>query len=103
MADRTFERHKEVVGVDVGIRYLAVTSTSAGEPTFHKGKRVRHQANHYARLRKRLQQKGTRNATRRLRRIAQRERRLKQQTNHLVSKHIVTTHPQTLIRLKQLT
>jgi len=103
VADPTFERHKEVVGVDVGIRYLAVTSTSAGEPTFHKGKRVRHQANHYARLRKRLQQKGTRNATRRLRRIAQRERRLKQQANHVVSKHIVTTHPQALIGLEQLT
>jgi putative transposase len=103
VADPTFESHKDVVGVEVGIRYLAVTSTSTGEPTFHKGKRVRHQANHYARLRKRLQQKGTRNATRRLRRIAQRERRLKQQANHVVSKHIVTTHPQALIGLEQLT
>jgi hypothetical protein len=52
---------------------------------------------------KRLQQKGTRNATRRLRRIAQRERRLKQQANHVVSKHIVTTHPRALIGLEQLT
>ncbi len=103
VADPTFESHKDVVGVDVGIRYLAVTSTSTGEPTFHEGKRVRHQANHYARLRKRLLQKGTRNATRRLRRIAQRERRLKLQANHVVSKHIVTTHPQVLIGLEQLT
>jgi transposase len=103
VADPTFESHKEVVGVDVGIRYLAVTSTSTGEACFHEGKRVRHQANHYARLRKRLQQKGTRNATRRLRRIAQRERRLKQQANHVVSKHIVTTHPQALLGLEQLT
>ena len=103
VADPTFESHKNVVGIDVGIRYLAVTSPSTGEPTFHEGKRVRHQANHYARLRKRLQQKGTRNATRRLRRIAQRERRLKQQANHVVSKHIVTTYPQALIGLEQLT
>src|SRR6266568_1561641 len=44
VADPTFESHKDVVGVDVGIRYLAVTSTSTGEPTFHEGKRVRHQA-----------------------------------------------------------
>jgi transposase len=103
VADPTFESHKEVVGVDVGIRYLAVTSTSTGEPSFHEGKRVRHQANHYARLRKRLQQKGTRNAIRRLRRIAQRERRLKQQANHVVSKHIVSTHPSALLGLEQLT
>jgi len=103
VADPTFESHKDTVGVDVGIRYLAVTSASTGEPTFHEASRVRHQANHYARLRKRLQQKGTRNATRRLRRIAQRERRLKQQANHVVSKHIVTTHPHALIGLEQLT
>jgi putative transposase len=100
--DPTFESHKQVIGVDVGVRYLAVTSTSTGEPTFHSGKAVRERANHYARLRKRLQQKGTRWAKRRVRRIAQRERRLKQQANHLVSKQIVSTHPQSLIGLEQL-
>ena len=42
----TCEQLREVVGVDVGIRYLAVTSTSTGKATFHPGKRVRHQANH---------------------------------------------------------
>jgi IS605 OrfB family transposase len=103
VADPTFESHKEVVGIDVGIRYLAVTSTATGKPTWHSGKRCRHQANHYARLRKRLQQKGTRGATRRLRRIEQRERRLKQQANHVVAKHIVTTHPHSLLGLEQLT
>src|SRR5258708_33034259 len=103
VADPTFESHKDVVGVDVGIRYLAVTSPSTGGRTFHEGKGVKHQANHYARLRKRLQQKGTRNATRRLRRIAQRERRLKQQTNHGGSKRIVTPHPHAPIGLGQLT
>jgi putative transposase len=39
--DPTFESHKEVVGVDVGIRYLAVTSTSTGKATFHAGKHIR--------------------------------------------------------------
>jgi transposase len=103
VADPTFESHKEVVGVDVGIPYLALTSTSTGKPTFHEGKRCRHQANHSARLRKRLQQKGTRRATRRLRRIEQRERRLKQQANHVVAKHIVTSHPHALFGFEQLT
>ncbi len=99
----TSEQLSEVVGVDVGIRYLAVTSTSTGKATFHSGKRVRHQANHYARLRKRLQQKGTRGAKRRLRRIEQRERRLKAQANHQISKQIIKEHPHALLGLEQLT
>jgi len=93
----------EVVGVDVGIRYLAVTSTSTGKASFSPGKRVRHAANHYARLRKRLQKKGTRGAKRRLKQIAQRERRLKLQANHTIAKQIIEQHPHALIGLEQLT
>src|ERR1051326_6952507 len=103
LPEPTCEHFSEVVGVDVGIRYLAVTSTSTGKASFHPGKRVRHRANHYARLRKRLQQKGTRGATRRLRRIEQRERRLKMQANHTLATQIVKQHPSTLIGLEQLT
>ncbi len=99
----TCEQLSEVVGVDVGIRYLAVTSTSMGKATFHPGKRVRHKANHYARLRKRLQKKGTRGAKRRLKRIEQRERRLKAQANHSIAKQIIKEHPHALLGLEQLT
>jgi putative transposase len=99
----TSEQFTEVVGVDVGLRYLAVTSTSTGKAGFHSGKRVRHKANHYARLRKRLQQKGTRGSKRRLRRIEQRERRFKMQANHCIAKQIVKQHPYTLIGLENLT
>ncbi|HEY7416943.1 MAG TPA: transposase, partial [Ktedonobacteraceae bacterium] len=94
---------REVIGVDVGVRYLAVTSTETGEASFHSGKRVRHKANHFARLRKRLQRKGTRGTTRKLKRIAQRERRFKLQQNHIIAKQIITQHPQTLIGLEDLT
>jgi IS605 OrfB family transposase len=100
--DLTCEHLKQTVGVDVGIRYLAVASTSTGKASFYPGKRVRHRANHYARLRKRLQHKGTRGAKRRLQRIAQRERRLKMQANHVIAKQIVTRHPHALIGLDQL-
>jgi putative transposase len=103
VAEPTCEHFTEVVGVDVGIRYLAVTSASTGKARFHSGKRTRHKANHYARLRKRLQQKGTRGSKRRLRRIEQRERRLKQQANHCIAKQIITEHPQALIGLENLT
>jgi putative transposase len=98
--DPTPESHKHVVGVDVGLRYLAVTSTTKGNCTFFSGKKVRDQANHYARLRKRLQKKGTRSATRRLVAISGRERQLKQDANHVVSKRIVTQHPNSIIGLE---
>ena len=103
LPDPTPAQLTQVVGVDVGIRYLAVTSTSTGKAGFHPGKRVRHRANHYARLRKRLQQKGTRGAKRRLKRIEQRERRLKLQANHTIAKQIIEQHPHALIGLEHLT
>ena len=59
IADPTPQTHTSVVGVDVGGRYLAVTSTTSGDCTFHTGKSIVPKANHYARLRKRLQKKGT--------------------------------------------
>ncbi|GLV55765.1 transposase [Dictyobacter sp. S3.2.2.5] len=103
LSEPTEEHVTEVVGVDVGIRYLAVTSTSTGTASFHPGKWIRHRANHDARLRKRLQQKGTRGSKRRLRRIEQRERRLKAQANHCIAKQIIRDHPHALIGLENLT
>ncbi len=102
-ADPTPGSHTGIVGVDVGVRYLAVTSDTTGNCAFHTGKGIVPKANHDARLRKRLQQKGTRSATRRLAAISGRERRLKQDANHRVSKCIVTRHPNSLIGLESLT
>ena len=103
VADPTPETHTSVVGVDVGVRYLAVTATTQGSQSFYSGKSIVPKANHYARLRKRLQKKGTRSATRRLVVISARERRLKQDANHVVSRRIVEQHPHSLIGLEDLT
>src|SRR5437588_5280399 len=103
VADPTPLTHTGIIGVDVGIRYLAVASDTKGQASFHSGKRLVASANHYARLRKRLQQKGTRSATRRLRVIAGRERRLKADANHVVSTRIVNRFPHSLIGLEDLT
>jgi putative transposase len=103
LPEPTPKMYTEVVGIDVGICYLAIISTATGMSLFYTGKRVRHRANHYARLRKRLQRKGTRGAKRRLIRIAQRVRRLKLQTNHAVAKQIIKQHPHSLIGLEDLT
>jgi putative transposase len=97
------ESHTQVVGVDVGQRYLAVTATPTNDASFYSGNAVRAQADHYARLRKRLQMKGTRSATRRLVVISGRERRLKQDANHRISRRIVDQHPHSIIGLEDLT
>jgi IS605 OrfB family transposase len=92
-----------VVGVDVGQRYLATTATLSNRSRFYPGKRVRAKADHYARLQKRLQKKGTRSAKRRMLALSGRERRLKLQVNHSIAKSIVTSYPHTLIGLEELT
>ncbi len=102
-ADPTPEQQTEVVGVDVGMRYLAVTTTTTEQNRFSSGKHVRVKADHYARLKKRLQRKGTRSATRRLVALGGRERRLKQDANHVVSKRIIEHHPHAVIGLENLT
>ena len=123
--DPTPEQHTQIIGVDVGIRYLAVTSDDQGKPTFHSGKQVRNRANHDARLRKYapyaarneaiassfahlaerkcLQRKGTRSATRRLIAISGRERRLKANANHTISRRLIKENPHALIGIEQLT
>lgn len=92
-----------IVGIDVGQRYLATAATMTGEQLFFPGKVVRAKADHYARLQKRLQRKGTRSATRLLRSLSGRERRFKLNVNHVIAKTIVEQYPQAFIGLEDLT
>jgi putative transposase len=64
-ADPIPETQQGVVGVDVGQRYLAVATDTQNHTAFFPGKAVRARADHFARLRKRVQHKGTRAAARR--------------------------------------
>jgi hypothetical protein len=49
----------EVVGIDLGQRYLATLTTPENHTRFYSGKQVRAKADHYTRVQKRLQRKGT--------------------------------------------
>lgn len=91
---------KRVVGVDVGRRFLAVTTDANHKTQFFSGKEIIHKANRYQRARKTLQQKGTRSATRRLKLLSGRERRFIADTNYQISHQIVT--PNTLFGLEDL-
>jgi putative transposase len=95
--DPTAAELQQTAGVDVGQRYLATVATTQNQSQFYCGKEMRARADHYARLQKRLQRKGTRSATRRRIALAGRERRLKLNTNHTISMRILHLHPHALI------
>ncbi|MGL4883872.1 MAG: RNA-guided endonuclease InsQ/TnpB family protein, partial [Waterburya sp.] len=91
---------KQIKGVDVGQRFLAVATDTQNRTQFFSGKQVRHKANKYHKARKSLQQKGTRSAKRRLISLSGRERRFTADVNHSISKKIVS--PNALIGLENL-
>ncbi len=91
---------KQIKGIDVGQRYLAVETNIQNQTKFFSGKQLRHKANKYHKARKTLQQKGTRSAKKRLISLSGRERRFTAAVNHSISKQIVSSH--TLIGLENL-
>ncbi|WP_031160117.1 RNA-guided endonuclease InsQ/TnpB family protein [Streptosporangium roseum] len=74
------------LGVDLGIANIATTS----DGIVHAGRHLNQVRHRNRRLRKRLQSKGTKAARRLLRKISGREARFAADTNHRISKTIVT-------------
>jgi putative transposase len=74
------------LGVDLGFNRVAVTSDSK----FHTAKNIRHKKSCYKRTRRSLQANGSKSAKRALKRVSGRERRFVADTNHCVSKQIVS-------------
>lgn len=95
--------HKQVVGIDVGMRYFAVASNTANQALFASGKAVLRKAERYAKARKSLQAKDTRSATRRLIALSGRERRFTLANNHSLSARILKTYPDAFIGIEELT
>ena len=75
-----------VLGVDLGIVNLAVDS----DKQIFEGKKVEQVRRHYNKQRATLQRVGTRSAKRKLKKISGKERRFKKDTNHVISKNIVS-------------
>lgn len=75
------------LGADMGIVNLASTS----DEKHFSGKDVDNARIRIHTLKKALQAKGTKNAKRHLKKLSGRERRFKRNTNHTISKQIVTT------------
>jgi putative transposase len=83
-----------LIGVDLGLRKLAVVSTPDGKINkFFDGGHIRAVSERYQALRKRLQPKGTPSAKRHLKKLSQREKRFRTAINHKVAKEIVELVP----------
>ena len=92
-----------VVGIDRGINFIAVSYDSKGKSSFFGGGKVKHKRAQYKELRAELQKRGTASARRRLKKIGQRENRWMNDVNHCVSKALVTDNPsKTLFVLENL-
>lgn len=92
-----------VVGIDRGLRFLAVTYDSKGNTVFYSGKELKQKRAHYKQLRRQLQKVGTPSSRRRLKRIGQRENRWVSDVNHCISKALVNSNPEkTLFVLEDL-
>lgn len=87
--DADFSEAKNFMGVDIGLNYLGVASTTDAECEFFSGGIVKHIRHMFVNMRKRLQKKGTRSAKRVLKRMAGREKRLINNICHVVSKRVV--------------
>ncbi|RUR74920.1 transposase [Chlorogloeopsis fritschii PCC 6912] len=75
----------KVIGVDLGRRDIATTSTGQS----WSGKQIQSVRDHYSKVRANVQSKRTRNSRRLLRRLSGRERRFQEWLNHNISKQLV--------------
>ncbi|BAU29499.1 IS605 OrfB family transposase [Aneurinibacillus soli] len=95
---------RQVVGIDMGINFVAVSYDSHGKPLFFNGRSIKNKRSKYKHLRKQLQQLGTASSRRKLKRIGGRENRWMADVNHQVSKALVKRYgANTLFVVEDLT
>ncbi|MBT9141512.1 MAG: hypothetical protein DDT30_02104 [Dehalococcoidia bacterium] len=93
------ELTEKVVGIDRGIRKIAVTSDNK----FFNGGEIRKVSKRYERLRSVLQSCGSKSAKRHLRTMSKKENRFRRDANHKITKQVVQSIPQgTTIVLEKL-
>ncbi|TWI59072.1 IS605 OrfB family transposase [Halalkalibacter nanhaiisediminis] len=99
-----FENVSTIVGVDVGINFLATTYDSQGKTTFYNGNVVKHKRGACKATRKQLQMRQTPSARKKLKQIGSRENRYVTDVNHQMTKALVDQYPRgTMFVLEDLT
>ena len=98
------ENVRHVVGIDRGLRFLAVSYDEQGKTAFISGKKIATKRRKFQEVRRQLQSKGTKSAKRRLKAISGRENRWMSDVNHQISKTLVQKYGEnTLFVLEDLT
>lgn len=104
LPDYSNKKNQHIVGIDLGLRFMATTYDEKGQTSFYSGKKVTHKRRKYRRLRRELQTKNTASSKRRLKAIGQRENCWMSDVNHQLSKALVEKHgPNTTFVLEDLT
>ena len=97
------ENVRHVVGIDRGLRFLAVSYDEKGKTEFVSGKKIATKRRKFQEVRRQLQSKGTKSAKRRLKAISGRENRWMSDVNHQISKTLVRKYGEnTLFVLENL-
>lgn len=93
-----------IVGIDLGINFLATTYDSQGQTTFYNGKVVKYKHGAFKATRKQLQMRQTPSARKKLKQIGSRENRYVSDVNHQITKALVDKYPRgTMFVLEDLT
>lgn len=93
-----------VVGIDRGINFVIATYDSKHKSGFVSGKAIKQKRAKYKKVRQQLQQRKTKSARKRLKKIGQRENRWIQDINHCITKALTEQNPKhTLFVLEDLT
>ncbi|MFC9419978.1 RNA-guided endonuclease InsQ/TnpB family protein [Bacillus mobilis] len=82
-----------IVGIDLGINFLATTYDSQGKTTFYSGKIVKHKRGAFKATRKQLQKKQTPSARKKLKQIGSRESCYITDVNHRITKALIDKYP----------
>ncbi|WP_252249432.1 transposase [Clostridium sp. VAP23] len=94
----------KIVGIDLGVNFLATVYDSYGKTTFYSGKQIKAKRGHYKILRKQLQECGTKSAKHRIKSMGSRENRYINDINHTITKALVDHYGiNTLFVLEDLT
>ncbi|MGM0215312.1 RNA-guided endonuclease TnpB family protein [Enterococcus sp. AZ109] len=93
----------QVVGIDLGINFLATTYDGDGKTIFFNGREIKHHRGKAKALRKQLQQRKTPSSRKKIKTIGSRENRYVTDMNHQVTKALVENYPKgTLFVLEDL-
>lgn len=93
-----------VVGIDRGLRFLAVSYDEKGKTMFFDGRKIMDKRDTFAKTRAELQAKGTKSAKRKLKKLSGRENRWMSDINHQIVKTLIDNYGKgTLFVIEDLT